>query len=377
VTPGQGPPARTAEEPAVLKFLTAANGIDGHLDELLDETGALRPHWQAFVRHAGDLGARHLSRQQARVERQIHENGVTYNVYAASEGPARPWAVDVLPAIVPAAEWDTLADGLRQRARLLNSIAADVYGEQRLIAEGLLPPALVYGHRGFLRPCHGIKPPGGVFLHLVAFDVAHGPDGRWRVVGTRAQAPSGAGYALENRLIIRRLFPDAFRELRVHMVAQFFRGLQETLLGSAPTDGETPHVVLLTPGPYNETYFEHAYLARYLGFTLAEGADLTVRDDRVHLKTLTGLKRVHVILRRLDDDFCDPLELRAASTLGVPGLVQAWRAGHVVLANALGTGMLESPGLLSFLPSASERLLGEYAFHHTRTMPGPGRWESP
>ena len=173
MTPGQGPPARTADEPAALKFLTAANGIDGHLDELLDETGALRPHWQAFVRHAGDLGARHLSRQQARVERQIHENGVTYNVYASSDGPARPWAVDVLPAIVPAAEWDTLADGLRQRARLLNSIAADVYGEQRLIAEGLLPPALVYGHRGFLRPCHGIKPPGGIFLHLVAFDVAH------------------------------------------------------------------------------------------------------------------------------------------------------------------------------------------------------------
>ena len=341
-----------------LTSLAAPTG-PGHFDELLDETGSPRPHWQAFVRHAGDLGPEHLMRQQARVERQIRENGVTYNVYASPAGPARPWAVDVLPAIIPAAEWGTLAAGLGQRARLLNAMAADVYGGQRLVAEGLLPPALVYGHRGFLRPCHGIKPPGGVFLHLVAFDVAHGPDGQWRVVGTRAQAPSGAGYALENRLIIRRLFPDAFRELRVHMVAQFFRALQETLLGSATTDGETPHVVLLTPGPYNETYFEHAYLARYLGFTLAEGADLTVRDDRVHLKTLTGLKRVHVILRRLDDDFCDPLELRADSTLGVPGLVQAWRAGHVVVANALGTGMLESAGLLPYLPSASARLLGE------------------
>jgi uncharacterized circularly permuted ATP-grasp superfamily protein/uncharacterized alpha-E superfamily protein len=347
------------DQAAVLtQLLTRADATGDRFDEVLDPAGTLRPPWQAFARHAGDLGAANLSRQHARVERQIRDSGVTYNVYAARNGPARPWALDVLPAIVPAAEWDRLAAGLRQRARLLDLIAADLHGERRLVAEGLLPPALVYGHPGFLRPCVGITPPGGVFLHLVGFDLVRGPEGRWSVMGTRAQAPSGAGYALENRLIIRRLFPDAFRELRVHMLARFFRALQETLLGSAPTGGEAPHVVLLTPGPYNETYFEHAYLARYLGFTLAEGADLVVRDDRVHLKTLTGLKRVHVILRRLDDEFCDPLELRAESTLGVTGLVQAWRAGHVVIANALGTGMLESAALLAFLPSACRRLLG-------------------
>jgi uncharacterized circularly permuted ATP-grasp superfamily protein/uncharacterized alpha-E superfamily protein len=363
VTPAERPDTHldlpAPDQAAVLKeLLTSADGMEGHFDEVLDHTGTLRPHWQAFARHAGDLSVGDVSRQHARVERQIYENGVTYNVYATTSGPARPWAVDVLPAIIPAAEWAPLAEGLRQRARLLDAIAADLYGDQRLIAEGLVPPALVYGHRGFLRPCHGISPPAGVFLHLVAFDLAHGPDGRWWVVGTRAQAPSGAGYALENRLIISRLFPDAFRELRVHMVAQFFRALQETLLGSAPTNGEAPRVVLLTPGPYSETYFEHAYLARYLGFTLAEGGDLTVRDDRVHLKTLTGLKRVHVVLRRLDDDFCDPLELRGDSTLGVPGLVQAWRSGHVVVANALGTGVLDSAAWLAFLPSVCERLLG-------------------
>jgi uncharacterized circularly permuted ATP-grasp superfamily protein/uncharacterized alpha-E superfamily protein len=261
--------------------------------------------------------------------------------------------------IIPAAQWEALARGLCQRARLLNAMAADFYGARRLLSTGLIPPALVLGHPGFLRPCHGVRPPQGVFLHQVAFDLARAPDGEWRVVGTRAQAPSGAGYALENRLTVSRLFPDAFRELRVHMLASFFRTVQETLLEGVPRGAETPHIALLTPGPYNETYFEHAYLARYLGFTLVEGGDLTVRDDRVYLKTLTGLRRVHAILRRLDDDFCDPLELRADSTLGVPGLVQAWRAGHVLVANALGTGVLESPALFGFLPRACEQVLGE------------------
>jgi uncharacterized circularly permuted ATP-grasp superfamily protein/uncharacterized alpha-E superfamily protein len=331
----------------------------GHFDEFLDAGRALRPHWPAFVREAGDLSAEQLARTEASIARQIHENGVTYNVYAATDGSARPWALDAVPLIVPAAEWERLAAGLRQRAVLLNSMAADFYGEQRLLQDGLIPPALVFAAPGFLRPCHGVSPPGGVFLHHVAFDLARGPDGQWRVVGTRAQAPSGAGYALENRLIVSRLYPDAFRELRVHVPARFFQGLRETLLLGAPSGSDAPHVVLLTPGPYNETYFEHAYLARYLGFTLAEGGDLTVRDDRVYLKTLKGLDRVHVILRRLDDDFCDPLEFRADSTLGVPGLTQAWRAGHVLIANAPGTSVLESPALLGFLPAVSERVLGQ------------------
>jgi uncharacterized circularly permuted ATP-grasp superfamily protein/uncharacterized alpha-E superfamily protein len=347
---------------------TAAPGLDllsssaapaGHFDELLSGPHAMRPHWDSFVRHAGALATPQLARAQARVARQIHENGVTYNVYAAADGPTRPWALDPLPMIIPAAEWAVLTHGLQQRARLLEAMAADVYGAQCLLSEGLVPSALVLAHPGFLRACHGVLPPGGVFLHQVAFDLARGSDGRWWVLEARAQAPSGSGYALENRLIVSRLFPDAFREMRVHMLAHFFRALQEALTGSAPLDGETPHVVLLTPGPYNETYFEHAYLARYLGFTLAEGGDLTVRNDRVYLKTLRGLERVHAILRRLDDDFCDPLELRPDSTLGVPGLVQAWRAGNVVVANAFGSGVLEAPALAGFLPAACERLLGE------------------
>jgi uncharacterized circularly permuted ATP-grasp superfamily protein/uncharacterized alpha-E superfamily protein len=331
----------------------------GHFDELLDAGGALRPHWQRFAREAGDLGGEQLSGTADRIARRIHENGVTYNVYAATDGSARPWALDALPLIIPAAEWERLAAGLRQRAVLLNAMAADLYGEQRLVAGGLIPPQLVFEAPGFMRPCHGVSPPGGVFLHHVAFDLLRGVDGEWRVIETRTQAPSGAGYALENRLIVSRLYPEAFRALRVHMLARFFQGLREALLRAAPSRSEAPHVVLLSPGPFSETYFEHAYLARYLGFTLVEGGDLTVRDDRVYLKTLKGLDRVHVILRRLDDDFCDPLELRADSTLGVPGLTHAWRGGHVLLANGLGTGVLEVPALLGFLPGVSQALLGQ------------------
>jgi uncharacterized circularly permuted ATP-grasp superfamily protein/uncharacterized alpha-E superfamily protein len=352
-------PAEPGPETAFADLPWANHAPPGHYDELFGAPSAPRPHWRRFADHAGPLSADPLEDKRARIARQIHENGVTYNVYAAAAGPARPWGLDVLPLILPAGEWESLTAGLRQRARLLNAMAADFYGDQWLLREGLVPPALVLGHPGFLRACHGVRPPAGLFLHQAAFDLAKGPDGRFWVVGTRAQAPSGAGYALENRVTISRLFPDAFRELRVHMLAPFFRVLQGTLLRAAPSEGEPPHVVLLTPGRYNETYFEQAYLARYLGFTLVEGGDLAVRDDRVYLKTLSGLRRVHAILRRLDDDFCDPLELRSDSTLGVPGLVQAWRAGNVLLANALGTGVLESPGLFGFLPAACRRLLGE------------------
>jgi uncharacterized circularly permuted ATP-grasp superfamily protein/uncharacterized alpha-E superfamily protein len=331
----------------------------GHYDEARDARG-LRDHWRAFLDHTGLLGREDLSRAAGVVASEIYENGVTYNVYAGAEGPSHAWGLDVLPMILPAAEWETLTRGLRQRARLLDAMAADIYGPQRLLEKGLLPPALVLGHPGFLRACHGVSLPPGGFLHLVAFDVARRPDGGWTVLGTRTQAPSGAGYALANRLIVSRLLRDAFRDLRVHMLAPFFRVLKQALIAAAPTtDGEAPRVVLLTPGPFNETYFEHAFLARYLGFALVEGADLTVRDERVFLKTLNGLRPVHAILRRLDDDYCDPVELRSDSALGVPGLVQAWRAGNVLVANAFGVGLLESEALYGFLPAIAQELLGE------------------
>jgi uncharacterized circularly permuted ATP-grasp superfamily protein/uncharacterized alpha-E superfamily protein len=344
---------------------------EGRYDEMLAAPGTPRPHWERVFQQLGATSPEMLRERVQWVRRQVRENGVTYNVYADAEGADRPWELDTLPLILPADEWAAIEAAVRQRATLLNRVLMDVYGEQRLLAEGMLPPALVYGHAGFLRPCRGVKAPGEVMLHLYAADLARSPDGRWWVVDDRTQAPSGAGYALENRLVISRLYADLFRDLRVQRLAGFFATLRDSLAHWAPVGekGGAPFTVLLTPGPLNETYFEHTYLARYLGIALVEGSDLTVREDKVYLKTLTGLKRVHVILRRLDDDFCDPLELRSDSALGIPGLVEAARRGNVLVANGLGSNLLESGALLGFLPRLSERLLGE-----ALKMPSVATW---
>lgn len=350
--------------PASAALSRAAPSRSGHFDELKAADGTLRPAWQKFFEHAGGADLGDLDRRAAELARQIRDDGITYNVYADDadgNGPARPWSLDLLPFVIGADEWRLIERGLTQRAALLSRVLRDVYGAQSLLARGLLPPALVFGHRGYLRPMAGVVPVGGAFLHVAAFDLARAADGQWWVVSQRTQAPSGLGYALQNRLIVSRQFPEAFRALSVQRLAASFRRLLDTItrLAPAPEHGGAPRVVLLTPGPYNETYFEHAYLARYLGLPLVEGSDLTVREDRVFLKTVHGLERVHAIVRRLDDDWCDPLELRADSALGVPGLLQAVRAQQVLVANALGSGFLESPALQGFLPAISEALLGE------------------
>ncbi len=329
-------------------------------DELLaSAAGGPRPHMRALFELLARTPAQRIGERLESIERQIRDHGVTYNVYADPQGLDRPWELDALPHVIAADEWAALSAGIAQRAELLNRILADLYGPQLLLREGLIPPELVFGHGGFLRAAHGTRAPGGVFLHLYAADLARSPDGRWWVLADRTQAPSGAGYALENRLIVSRVFPELFRDLRVTRQAAFFAGLRDALAGLASRDDGPPLTVLLTPGPYNETYFEHALLARYLGFPLVEGADLTVRQGKVWLKTLEGGRRVHAIVRRLDEDYCDPLELRADSALGVPGLLDCARRGSVVLANALGAGVLESGALLGFLPAIAERLLGE------------------
>lgn len=327
-------------------------------DELCDEAGKVRSHWRPlFPCTAGDprTGVR---RALERTRRLIVENGVTYNVYADPQGADRPWALDPLPIVLPADEWRTIDLGLIQRAELLDRLLADLYGPQRLLAEGLVPPALVFGHPNFLWPAVGVVPLGRRWLPIYAADLARAPDGAWWVLGDRTQTPSGAGYALENREIAEQVWPEAMTELGVRRIRATFGELRDGLLALAG-DGDGPLAVILTPGHFNETYFEHAYLARQLGFVLAEGSDLTVRNDTVYLKTLAGLRRVQTILRRLDDDYADPVELRSDSALGVAGLMGAVRAGHVALANALGSGVLESAAWLGFLPRLAERLLGE------------------
>ncbi len=336
----------------------AYSAVSGHYDEMTLPSGELRPHWRGLVSALSRLGGEEFFRRWREGQRLIEENGVTYNVYGDPRGVDRPWQLDPIPLLVSSEEWAGLAAAVAQRARLLDRILADLYGERRLLHEALLPPELVYGNPNFLRPCHGVRVPGDCYLHAFAADLARSPNGQWWVIGDRTQAPSGAGYALENRIVLSRILPEAFRDFHVQRLAGFFQSFRDTLVQLAPTTAR-PRIVLLTPGPYNETYFEHAYLARYLGITLVEGNDLTVRDDRVYLKTLSGLLPVHVILRRQDDGFCDPLELLGESALGTPGLMQAVRAGNVAVANALGSGLVETPATMAFLPGLCRALLGE------------------
>jgi len=327
-------------------------------DELLERDGSIRAHWRPLIEHLSSGGADTVRRCVDMTRRLIIENGVTYNVYADPQGRDRPWQLDPLPLLIDHREWRELEAGLRQRAQLLNALLADLYGAQKLIADGVVPAELAFGHPNFLWAAHGTRPAGDTWLHLYAADLARAPDGRWWVLSDRTQTPSGPGYALENRAIIARVLPGLVNQLGTRPLTGFFNTLRQSLTRLAD-DASPPLVVVLTPGPFNETYFEHAYLARQLGMPLVLGQDLTVRDDSVFLKTLSGLRRVHAILRRLDDDFCDPLELRAGSALGVPGLLGAVRAGRVVLANALGSGVLESAAWLGFLPGAARVLLGE------------------
>lgn len=334
-------------------------GVSGHWDEMTLASGELRPHWRKLMGALEGIGRDELGRRWRDAARLLRENGVTYNVYGDPLGMDRPWGLDPLPLLLPIGEWRAIEAAVAQRAMLLDRLLADLYGPQRLLREGLLPAELVLAHPGFLRPCHGVAVAQDVRLHCYAADLARSPDGQWWVLADRTQAPSGAGYALENRVVTTRVLPEVFRGFHVPRVAGWFQTLRDALGVLATPQGDTPRVVLLTPGPYNETYFEHAYLARYLGFTLVEGADLAVRDERVWLKTLDGLLPVDVILRRLDDRWCDPLELLGESALGVPGLTQAVRRGNVVVANALGSGLVDTPGLLAFLPGLCRLLLGE------------------
>ena len=394
-------PAQALTEPGDLASSLAPGAAAGHFDELRglqsplqgqtqsqtqsqspsqnqsqgSARGPLAPVWTTFFNFLGADGFHDLNHRTANLRRQIRDNGVTYNVYADANGPQRPWSLDLFPLIISPEDWAGIESGIKQRTRLLNHIMADVYGPQNLLKQGLLPAALVQGHPGYLRAMQGVQPAGGMFLHIAAFDMARGPDGKWWVVSQRTQAPSGLGYLLENRLSISMLFSEAFRGMQVQQLAESYKALVDSMKTlSAVTDGENnshdnARVVLLTPGPYNETYFEHAYLARYLGLTLVQGSDLLVRGERLYLKTLQGLEPVHGLLKRLDDEFLDPLELRADSTLGVPGLLQVIRAGNVQVANAPGSAFLESSAMLGFLPALSEHLLGE-----TLSLPSLSTW---
>ncbi|MEH2568399.1 circularly permuted type 2 ATP-grasp protein [Bradyrhizobium sp. AZCC 2289] len=329
--------------------------LPGIPDEYIGQDGAPRAAWTRFFDAFAALAPADIDRRFASADRHLREAGVTYR--APGETADRLWPLSHLPLIIDETDWQQLTAGIQQRAQLLEMVLRDLYGEGRLVADGAVPAAAIAGSNEYLRSVCGVKPPGGRYLHLYAADVGRGPDGRWWVLGDRTQAPSGAGYALENRLVLSRAFSNLYKSMNVERVAPFFEAFRDSLRASA--DRDEPRIGLLTPGTFNETYFEHATLARYLGFLLVEGDDLAVSGDRIHIRTVAGLKRLDVLLRRVDSNFLDPLELDASSHLGVPGLIDVLRKNGVVVANMPGSGVLEARALLGFLPSLCRRLLGE------------------
>ncbi len=329
--------------------------LPGIPDEYIGQDGAPRAAWARFFEAFAALSPADIERRFASADRHLREAGVTYR--APGETADRLWPLSHLPLIIDETDWQQLTAGIAQRAQLHEMILRDLYGEGRLVADGAVPAAAIAGSNEYLRAVCGVKPPGGRYLHLYAADVGRGPDGRWWVLSDRTQAPSGAGYALENRLVLSRAFSNLYKSMNVERVAPFFEAFRDSLRASA--DRDEPRIGLLTPGTFNETYFEHATLARYLGFLLVEGDDLAVSGDRVHIRTVAGLKRLDVLLRRVDSNFLDPLELDASSHLGVPGLIDVMRKNGVVVANMPGSGVLEARALLGFLPNLCRRLLSE------------------
>ena len=325
--------------------------------ELVGEDGNVRPHWETFFKSYAELGEEEMKNRYSDTLRLLKENGVTYNIYGDPNGLNRPWKLDNIPFLLGRQDWTSIESGLSQRAHLLNLILEDIYGERNLIKKGILPMELIYNHAGFLRPCNGISQPGKKQLIIYAADIAKSTDGRIWVVNDRTQAPSGSGYALENRTTMTRVIPELFNGLKVRHLSPYFTALRTGLNEIAPHGNLNPRIVILTPGSKNETYFEHSYLSSYLGFTLVQGNDLIVKDNYVWLKTMGGLERVDVILRRVDDIYCDPLELRSDSQLGIPGLLQCVRCGNVSLANPLGCSILENPGFMPFLQQISRYFL--------------------
>jgi uncharacterized circularly permuted ATP-grasp superfamily protein/uncharacterized alpha-E superfamily protein len=329
------------------------------LDECFDFEGDVKEHWKKLLTNIELLDTEELKGRQQELLTLLKENGVTYNVYGDTDGLNRPWLLDALPLLISAAEWRITVRGMKQRAYVLNKILEDIYGERRLLKEKIIPPELIYAHSGFLRPCDKIKLPGENQLILYASDLSRGPDGKVWVLKDRTQAPSGMGYALENRSALSRVLPELFKGHKTTKLGGFFNSMMEAFLEIAPQGKEQPRIVLLTPGPRNETYFEHAFLASHMGFTLAQGDDLVARDGFVWIKTVEGLEKVDVILRRVDDGYCDPLELREDSHLGVPGLLEVVRRGNVSIANPLGSSILENTGLMAFMHNIFKYFLNE------------------
>jgi uncharacterized circularly permuted ATP-grasp superfamily protein/uncharacterized alpha-E superfamily protein len=328
-------------------------------DELWTADRSIRKPWQPLIEVIDRLGCDQLERCHQEVSRMFRENGVAYNIHGDPQGIHRNWQLDILPLIIGRDDWETIQSGLQQRAQLLDLILKDLYGPRRLIADGILPAELIFGHAGFLRPCQDVRLPTAHQLLLYSADLARTSGGTYLVLADRTQGPFGMGHTLENRTALAKVMPDLFRTCKIQRLSSFFRLLRDELAGSAPHAKEQPRIVLYAPGAQHTAYFEQAYLGAYLNYPVVQGDDLTVRNGRVWLKTLNGLELVDVILRMTADRGCDPLELDPTGQNGLAGLLEAARRNHVVVANPLGTGVLENPGLMTFLPATARYLLNQ------------------
>ena len=337
-------------------YLSAVSGYD----ETRQMDGSRRSCWADLLGGLDSLGNEELKERWKSCRRILRNHGVSYHVHAKAGSLERPWELDLIPHVMDAREWETIEQGVIQRAKLHHLILQDIYSNQQyLLRDGCIPPALVFANPNFLRTCRRLPVPGNRFLHLHAVDLARAPDGNWYVLDDRMQCPNGLGYALENRAIIGRIHSDLFAEMGICGMEPFFNLLHQNLLELVPKNTSFPRVVFWTPGSESAAHYEQSVLARYFGYTLVEAGDLTVRGNKVYLKTVEGIQRVDIIVRRINDALCDPLELEPSSVYGVPGLVQAIRAGNLVLANALGSAVVETPALMQFLPEISAHLLKE------------------
>ena len=342
----------------VLSFLDSYKETINSYDEVIDKNGGVKPYWKELFATLETVGMEELAVRNKQIVHKLKENGVTYNVYDSGNGLVRPWKLDPIPFIIHQSEWKEIEKGLIQRATLLDLIYKDIYGEQLLIKNNIIPAELVYDNSGFLRPCFDIKQKEFHQLLIYTCDIARGPDGKMWLLDNRVQSPSGTGYALENRIVMANVFPELNKNIYRSKLAPYFTELQKTV-GKLGNNAENPNVVFLTPGAGNETYFEHVYLSSHLGYTLVQGSDLLVREGFVWLKSIDKLVRVDVIIKRVDDQWCDPLELNKNSLLGIPGLLQVMRLGNVSVINPPGISVVENHGLMAFIQNACTFLLKE------------------
>jgi uncharacterized circularly permuted ATP-grasp superfamily protein len=328
-------------------------------DELFLAKGQPRPEAALLIERINSLSPEELLQRHQAAQTAMFRLGVTFNVYSDNQGTERILPFDIIPRTLSVQEWETLDRGLKQRIEALNLFLADVYGEQKIVKDGIIPAELIESASGFLRPCIGLKPPQNIWCHITGTDLVRDRDGQWYVLEDNLRCPSGVSYVLENRRVMKSTFPQVFNRANILPVDDYPGQLLETLLNLAPAALPEPTVVVLTPGLYNSAYFEHSFLAQQMGVELVEGRDLVVRDGYLQMRTTRGLKRVDVIYRRIDDEFIDPLTFRSDSMLGVPGLIDVYRAGRLAIANAPGTGVADDKVIYAYVPQMIRYYLGE------------------